>query len=63
MIDHYLYDVEQTPEKYFFSLLLATWRSMDDLKMGCETYTEAFNVAKGDLKEGVDCGNARLEST
>lgn len=64
LINHYLYDVEQTPEKYFFSLLLLfkPWRSLDELKMGCETYTEAFNVSKDDLKEGVDYGNARLES-
>lgn len=48
LINHYLYDVEQTPEKYFFSLLLLfkPWRSLDELKMECETFTEARRYQK-----------------
>lgn len=64
LINHYFYDPEQVPEKYFFSLLLLfkPWRSSDELKIGCETYTEAFNLVKEELKEGVNYGNSMIES-
>ncbi|CAK1584069.1 unnamed protein product [Parnassius mnemosyne] len=63
LINHYLYDVEQMPEKYFFSLLLLfkPWRILDDLKMQHETYTETFNAVKDDLQEALRYGNLRTE--
>ncbi|CAH2097415.1 unnamed protein product [Euphydryas editha] len=30
--------------------------------MGCDTYTEAFNLVKEELKEGVNYGNSMIES-
>ncbi|CAG4957550.1 unnamed protein product [Parnassius apollo] len=63
VINHYPYDVEQIPEKYFFSLLLLfkPWRILDDLKMQHEIYTEIFNAVKDDLQEALRYGNLRTE--
>ncbi|XP_024872055.1 uncharacterized protein LOC112454736 [Temnothorax curvispinosus] len=43
------------PENYFFSLLLMfkPWRKIEDLKDGCDTYTEAFHKEKLYLTEAL----------
>lgn len=63
LINFYLYDVEQMPEKYYFSMLLLfkPWRNLQDLKLEFETYTEAFNFAKDDMKNELRHVNLRIE--
>ncbi|XP_011883981.1 PREDICTED: ATP-dependent DNA helicase PIF1-like isoform X2 [Vollenhovia emeryi] len=48
LINHYKNDVNTRPENYFFSLLLMcqSWRKLEDLKNGCDTYTESFHKIK-----------------
>ncbi|XP_071582385.1 uncharacterized protein [Temnothorax nylanderi] len=55
LINHYKYNVNTQPENYFFSLLLMfkPWRKIEDLKDGCDTYTEAFHKGKLYLTEAL----------
>lgn len=51
LVSHKIYNVQQNPEHYFYSLLLLfkPWRRLEDLKGNNETYTEAFDGCKIDL--------------
>jgi len=63
LINHYTYDVNKHPEKYYFSLLLMfhPWRDLALLKSGKNTYTEAFNFLKDQIKDGLDYGEMQTE--
>jgi len=63
LINHYTYDVNKHPEKYYFSLLLMfhPWRDLALLKSGQNTYTEAFNFLKDQIKDGLDYGEMQTE--
>ncbi|KAG8173513.1 hypothetical protein JTE90_022463, partial [Oedothorax gibbosus] len=54
LVSHKIYNVQQNPENYFYSLLLLfkPWRN--PLKGHYETYTEAFNTCKEDLLSAVE---------
>ena len=44
IINHYRYNPQQDPEKYFYAILLLIkpWRDCDSLIGECSNYTEAF---------------------
>jgi len=48
LINHYKYNVNAQPEKYFFSLLLMfqPWRKLEALRNECDTYAESFHKIK-----------------
>ena len=54
LLNHFKYNPEQEPEKYFFSMLLLfkPWRESDSLKGDNSSYTEAFNNCKQELMDG-----------
>jgi len=55
LINHYRYNAELEPEKYFYSMLLLfkPWRDSGTLMGDSHTYTEAFNACKDDLLSKV----------
>lgn len=63
LINHYTYDVNKYPEKYYFSLLLMfhPWRDLAILKSGQNTYTEAFNFLRDQIKDGLDYGEMQTD--
>ena len=54
LLNHYKYNPEQEPEKYFYSILLLfkPWRECDSLIGDKGSYTEAFHSCKGELMDG-----------
>ena len=56
LLNHFKYNPEQEPEKYFFSMLLLfkPWRESDSLKADNSSYTEAFNNCKQELMDGIE---------
>ena len=56
MINHFKYNPEQEPEKYFYSMLLLfkPWRESDSLIGNKSSYTESFNCCKNELMECVE---------
>ena len=59
LINHYKYNPEQEPEKYFYSLLLLfkPWRKCDSLMGDSNSYKEAFYSCKDSLPEGLKYHN------
>jgi len=55
LINHYRYDVNTWPEKYFFSLLLMfqPWWKIEELKNGYDTYAASFHEVKLHLAEAL----------
>ncbi|RLU15902.1 hypothetical protein DMN91_011658 [Ooceraea biroi] len=55
LINHYRYNVNMKPEKYFFSLLLMfkPWQKIEDLRNGCHNYAESFHKIKLHLVEAL----------
>ncbi|XP_067206958.1 uncharacterized protein [Linepithema humile] len=55
LINHYRYNVNTQPEKYFFALLLLfePWRELEELRNGCDTYAESFHKVKLHLTEAL----------
>jgi len=55
LINHYRYDVNTWPEKYFFSLLLMfqPWRKIEELKNGYDTYAASFHEVKLHFAEAL----------
>jgi len=53
LINHYKYDVNTWPEKYFFLLLLMfqPWRKIEELQNGYDTYIASFHKVKLHLVE------------
>lgn len=58
-----MYDVNKFPEKYYFGILLMfkPWRNLAGLKAGQNTYTEAFNILKDNIREGINYGELQTE--
>ena len=54
LLNHYKYNPEQEPEKYFYSILLLfkPWRECDSLIGDKGSYTEAFHSCKDELMDG-----------
>lgn len=63
LINHYMYDINKCPEKYYFSIILLfyPWRDLAELKAGKNTYTEAFDVLKQNIRDGIDYGNLQSD--
>jgi len=59
LINHYRYNAELEPEKYFYFMLLLfkPWRDSSTLMGDSPTYTEASNTCKDDLLEGLKYHN------
>jgi len=55
LINHYRYNVNTQPEKYFFALLLLfkPWRELEELRNKCDTYAESFHKIKLHLTEAL----------
>ena len=53
LINHFKYNVETHPEKYFYSLLLLfqPWTNASELKNGCETYAELYHKVASELEK------------
>lgn len=53
--------LSKCPKKYSMLLLFKPWRNLQDLKLEFETYTEAFNFAKDDMKNELRHVNLRID--
>ncbi|KAI5733727.1 hypothetical protein M8J76_015236 [Diaphorina citri] len=63
LINHYMYDVNKAPENFFFAILLLfkPWRDLSSLKVGQNSYTEAFNSVKLELKDGLNYSDLQID--
>ena len=59
LVNHYKYNAEQEPEKYYYSLLLLfkPWRNSESLMGESESYLLEFEKCKDDLIGAVDYHN------
>ncbi|XP_067211476.1 ATP-dependent DNA helicase PIF1-like [Linepithema humile] len=55
LINHYKFNPNTQPEKYFFSLLLLfqPWREFEEIRNGCNTYAASFHTVKLHLTEAL----------
>ena len=62
LINHFKYNPEQEPEKYFYSILLLfqAWRDPEALMGDSSSYTEAFYASKESLMDGLKYHNQLL---
>ena len=56
LLNHFKYNPQQEPEKYFYSMLLLfkPWRNSDSLMGDHSSYTESFSYCKDELLDGTD---------
>ena len=56
LVNHYRNNSKTPPERYFYALLLLfqPWRDIDELKNGCDTYSESFLTVQTILKEAMN---------
>ena len=56
LINHFKYNVDTHPEKYFYPLLVLfqPWKTTTNLKNGCETYAESFYTAAAGLEKAQE---------
>ena len=56
MVNHYRNNSKTQPERYFYALLFLfqPWRDIDELKNGCDTYSESFLTVQTILKEAMN---------